>query len=68
VNSSTIATNLLGRPIRLCERPAGCSTDTGEIATVFIDAGGVHYVLLVGGRLVQVEDPAAFVVLDGSRY
>ncbi len=67
MNSATMATNLIGRPIRLRERPAGCSTDEGQIATVFIDSHGMHYVLLVDGRLLTVDDPAAFTVLDSSR-
>ncbi len=67
MNSATMATNLIGRPIRLRERPADCATDTGQIATIFIDSGGMHYVLLVDGRLVTVDDPAAFTVLDDSR-
>jgi hypothetical protein len=67
MNSATLATNLIGRPVRLRERPAGCSTDTGQITTVYINSEGLHYILLVGGRLVTVADPAAFTVLDDSR-
>jgi len=39
----------------------------GQIATIFIDGRGMHYVLLVDGRLLTVDDPAAFTVLDDSR-
>ncbi|HJT76161.1 MAG TPA: hypothetical protein VJ739_03075 [Gemmataceae bacterium] len=67
MKSSTLATNLVGRPVRLRERRPDCPADTGQIATIFIDEQGMHYVLLVGGRLVQVDDPAAFTVLDDTR-
>jgi hypothetical protein len=64
MNSATLATNLLGRPVRLRERPVGLDSDTGQIAMIYIDSGGLHYLLLVAGRLVQVDRPEQFVVLD----
>jgi hypothetical protein len=35
----------------------------GEIATVYADERGVHYIILLGGRLVPVEDEGQFIVL-----
>jgi hypothetical protein len=64
MNSATLATNLLGRPVRLRERLPGRAADTGQIAMVYIDERGLHYVLLLGGELVQVDRPDQFRVLD----
>jgi hypothetical protein len=67
MNSATLATNLLGRPVRLRERPVGLDSDTGRTAMIYIDSGGLHYVLLVAGRLVQVDRPEQFEVLDDAQ-
>jgi hypothetical protein len=64
MNSATMATNLLGRPVRLVERRVGVETDTGQIALIYIDDRGMHYVLLVAGRLIEVDRPEEFRVLD----
>ena len=64
MNSATMATNLLGRPVRLRERLPGRAADTGQIAMVYIDQQGLHYMLLLGGELVQVDRPDQFRVLD----
>jgi hypothetical protein len=64
MNSATLATNLLGRPVRLRERLPGRTHDTGQIALIYIDSQGLHYVLLLGGELVPVDRPDQFRVLD----
>jgi hypothetical protein len=64
MNSASMATNLLGRAIRLKERPAGCSTDLGSIALVLIDAAGLHFLLLVENKLIRAESTEHFLVLD----
>ena len=64
MNSASMATNLLGRPVRFKERPKGCETDQGSIAPVSIDQQGVHFVILVGNALIQVDSPDKFLVLD----
>ena len=64
MNSATLATNLLGRRVRLHRRPEQCATDCGQIATVYIDNRGMHYVLLIEGRLVPVDDGSEFTVLE----
>jgi hypothetical protein len=66
MNSATLATNLLGRPVRLRERPAGVDGDTGQMALIYIDAHGLHFVVLIAGRLVQVDRPDQFTVLEES--
>ena len=66
MNSATMVTNLLGRPVRLSERLPGRAADTGQIATIYIDQQGLHYVLLLGGELVQVDRPEQFRVLDDT--
>jgi hypothetical protein len=66
MNSATLVTNLLGRPVRLRERRPGRAADTGQIAMIYIDQQGLHYVLLLGGELVQVDGPEQFQVLDDT--
>lgn len=64
MNSAVMATNLLGRPVRLREPPPGCRSPEGEIVLVAMDQEGPHFLLLVEGRLVPVEGLDQFVVLD----
>lgn len=64
MNSATLATNLLGRPVRLRERPVGADSEVGQIAMIYIDSAGLHFVLLVGDRLIQMERMDQFVVLN----
>jgi hypothetical protein len=64
MNSATLATNLLGRPVRLRERPVGFDRDTGQIALIYIDSEGLHFLLLISGRLLRVDKAEQFVVLD----
>ena len=66
--SSSLATNLLGRRVQLHEPPAGAATDTGRVATVYFDARGMHYVVLLDGRLVEIEDGGRFTVLEDSDW
>ncbi len=63
MNSSTLATGLLGRRVRLHEPPAEGRERTGQIVTVYLDGQEVRYVLLVAGRLVEA-DATRFTVLD----
>jgi hypothetical protein len=64
MNSSVMATNLLGRPVRLRERPASCATDTGSITMVWMDNRGIHFLVLLGGQLIAVDSAEQFLVLD----
>lgn len=64
MNSASMATNLLGRPVRLKERPEGFNTDQGSIALVSIDGREVRFLLLVEGRLITVDSADKFTVLD----
>jgi hypothetical protein len=50
--------------VRLHRRPEGCATEVGQISTVFIDDQGMHYVVLVEGRLIHVEKSSDFSVLE----
>jgi hypothetical protein len=63
MNSASMATNLLGQSVRLRERPVGCESDEGTIALVAIDTRGVHFLILVGGRLVLVDSADQLTVL-----
>jgi hypothetical protein len=63
MQNAALATALLGRRVRLHHKPEGAETTTGEIATVYADGRGLHYVILLGGRLVRVEDEGQFTVL-----
>jgi hypothetical protein len=63
MNSSTLATGLLGRSVRLHEPPPEGKGRTGQIVTVYADDHGMHYVLLVAGRLVEA-DATHFMILD----
>jgi hypothetical protein len=64
MNSAAMATNLLGRAVRLRERPPGCKSDEGTIALVTIQGREVRFLVLVDGRLVWVEDGEQLRVLD----
>lgn len=64
MNSASMATNLLGRPVRLRDHPEGTGADTGTIVLVAIDEQGVHFLVLVGGRLVRVEGVDQLTLLD----
>jgi hypothetical protein len=65
MNSASMATNLLGRSVRLARQPSGSATDRGTIALVSIDKDQkVHFLILVEGKLVPVEDAADLEVLD----
>jgi hypothetical protein len=63
MSGTTLVTSLLGHPVRLASPPPGSSTDRGRIVTVYLDAEGMHYVVLVEGRLVNVADGDKLVVL-----
>jgi hypothetical protein len=63
MNSSTLATGLLGRTVRLHEPPPEGRERTGQIVTVYADDQGMHYMILVAGRLVEA-DAARFTILD----
>jgi hypothetical protein len=56
MSGTTLATALLGHRVQLASPPPGLSTDRGRIVTVYLDAEGMHYVVLVEGRLVNVPD------------
>jgi hypothetical protein len=64
MNSAAMATNLLGRAVRLRDRPPGCETNEGTIALVTIQGSEVHFLVLVDGRLVWVENGDQVRVLD----
>ena len=64
MNSASMATNLLGRTIRLRERPVQCSTDEGTICLVAIDDRETHFLVLVDGRLIPIDDCNEFVILN----
>jgi hypothetical protein len=60
-----MATNLLGRPVRLKQRPEGFEVAEGQIALGSIEQSGFHFlILLKDGRLVPVDHPNDFIVLD----
>jgi hypothetical protein len=59
-----MATNLLGRPVRLHEAPPGGQDAEGRIALVAIDEQGIHFLVAVDGRLVYVDRPEKLEVLD----
>jgi hypothetical protein len=59
-----MATNLLGRPVRLRERPTQCAFDEGSIAAVSIDDQGYHFLVLLDRRLILVDKPSDLLVLD----
>jgi hypothetical protein len=63
MSGTTLGTLLLGHRVRLASRPAGLSTDQGRIVTVYLDAEGTHYVVLVEGRPVNVADGGQLTVL-----
>jgi hypothetical protein len=67
-NVFSLATNLLGRRVRLRERPQGAQSDTGRITTLYVDAEGLHYVVLVEGRLVHVENGNQLTVLEDDDW
>jgi hypothetical protein len=53
MNASALATALLGRRVRLTATPADLRAVEGVIVTVYLDTDGMHYVVLVDGRLVH---------------
>ncbi len=53
MNASAVATALLGRQVRRTAAPAGLRAVEGVIVTVYPDTEGMHYVVLVDGRLVH---------------
>jgi hypothetical protein len=63
MNGTTLATSLLGHRVRLTSPPAGATAREGRIVTVYLDADGMHYVVLVEGHLVNVADGNQFTVL-----
>jgi hypothetical protein len=63
MNATCLATNLVGRRVRLSEPPAGTKTAEGVIVSVYLDAEGMHYVVLVDGRLVNVPNGSQLTVL-----
>jgi hypothetical protein len=63
MNATCLATNLLGRRVRLSEPPVGTTKVEGVIASVYLVAEGMHYVVLVDGRLVLVPDGSQLTVL-----
>lgn len=64
MNSASMATNLLGRSVRLKQQPEGCRTCEGSITLVSIDAEGVHFLLLVDGHLITADSADEFTVLE----
>jgi hypothetical protein len=64
MNSASMATNLLGRAVRLAQRPAGCDTDEGSIVLVSIKGQEIQLLVLVAGRLVRVESVDQVRILD----
>ena len=68
MNGAALVTSLLGRRVRLATAPAGTKADEGAIVTVCLDAEGMHYVVLVGGRLVNVAAADQLTVLEDPRW
>jgi hypothetical protein len=68
MNNSSLATALLGRRARLHEPPNWARDPTGEIVLVYLDDRGMHYVLLVAGRLVQADSATQFTVLEEADW
>jgi hypothetical protein len=62
MTGSALATSLLGRRIRLTTA-AGEQKTEGQIVTVYLDAAGLHFLVLVAGRLKEVT-AEQFTVLD----
>ena len=63
MSATSLATCLLGRRVRFNEPPAGTKPAEGVIVSVYIDTEGMHYVVLVDGRLVHVADGSQLTVL-----
>jgi hypothetical protein len=63
MHGTSLATSLLGRRVRLHTSPPETRTDEGVIVTVYMDAEGMHYVVLMDGRLVNVADGGQLTVL-----
>ena len=63
MSTTCLMTNLVGRRVRLTEPLAGTSTAEGVIVSVYLDAEGMHYIVLVGDRLVHVPDGSQLTVL-----
>ncbi len=68
MKNPALVTSLLGRRVRLHEPQSGTRDHTGHIVTVYLDEQGMHYVLLVAGRLVHAADAAQFTVLDEEEW
>ncbi len=64
MNSASMATNLLGRAVRLNEPPPGCGTEQGTIVLVLVQGHEIHFLVLVEGRLVRVESTEQVRILD----
>ena len=64
MKNPSLVTSLLGRRVRLREPAPGTRDCTGQIVTVYQDEQGMHYVLLVAGRLVHADSAAQFIVLE----
>jgi hypothetical protein len=64
MKNPALVTSLLGRRVRLQEPSSGTRDHTGHIVTVYLDEQGMHYVLLVAGRLVQADSANQFTVLE----
>ncbi len=68
MSGTALATSLLGRRVRLAAAPAGQKAGEGAIVTVYLDAEGMHYVVLVDGRLVNVAAGDQLIVLEESEW
>ena len=64
MKNPALVTSLLGRRVRLQGPDPRAGDRTEQIVTVYLDEQGMHYVLLVAGRLVPVADAAQFTVLE----
>jgi hypothetical protein len=63
MNATALATALLGRRVRLTGAPERLRAGEGVIVTVYLDGAGMHYVVLVDGRLIDAT-AQQFVVLE----
>ncbi len=64
MQGAILATNLLGRPVRFNRAPDGAESTRGTIVTVYTDGRGIHYIVEVDGRLVDVADAAVFTLVE----
>ncbi len=65
--STAIATILLGRRVRLHGRAGDAKVCEGTIVCVYLD-DGLHYVIMVDGRLVDVADASQFIVMPETEW